>query len=110
MQEPLNRVSPELIGEGRNNQKPEADSNQKAQRHKLVGQNPGDHVGGVQGVQGVREVQGEGVRSQNPGSGDAGLWQRAGTSANRDTVVGAFLLVLGHFLTRRLLTLGFWLL
>ena len=61
MQEPLNRISSELIGEGGNNQKPDADSNQEAQRDKLVGQNPGDQ-GGVQGVQEFKEFKAAGER------------------------------------------------
>ena len=75
MQEPFNRISSKLICEGGYNQKPGTDSNQEAQRDKLVGQNPGDQ-GGVQGVQEFEEFKEKEPGARIPESGDAFLWRQ----------------------------------
>jgi hypothetical protein len=44
VQQPFNRICTELIGDGRNDNKADAEPNENDKRDNFVGKNPGDEV------------------------------------------------------------------
>ena len=44
MQQPFNRIGPQLIAHGRNNNKADADPNENEKGDNFVGEKPGDEV------------------------------------------------------------------